>query len=264
MEEKTLTSSLFDIEEIKEHSEFLKPSNELKNYLLKFIYLAKDLSILNNEKEIVFSKCVDLSTLNNQSLLLQLKKTSIEKIYGLSLENAQSLVSKLNASIKTKLSLIDESNKDNILLLNYFELDNLVLDIETFKQSANKLKEALIESEIFSGSGLEYSISSIFLEELIKYIKSINIDLWKDQLKNAIEISGINATLKILDKFNDLKNKQTNLRDLLLSNPINDYLKANKCIEEIDQINNNLVNDFLLLLDKNKERLTKKLNNKTG
>ena len=253
VEEKTLTSSLFDIEEIKEHSEFLKPSNELKNYLLKFIYLAKDLSILNNEKEIVFSKCVDLSTLNNQSLLLQLNKTSIEKIYGLSLENAQSVVSKLNASIKTKLSLIDESNKDNILLLNYFELDNLVLDIETFKQSANKLKEALIESEIFSGSGLEYSISSIFLEELIKYIKSINIDLWKDQLKNAIEISGINATLKILDKFNDLKNKQTNLRDLLLSNPINDYLKANKCIEEIDQINNNLVNDFLLLLDKNKE-----------
>ena len=83
---KTLTSSLFDIEEIKEHSEFLKPSNELKNYLLKFIYLAKDLSILNNEKEIVFSKCVDLSTLNNQSLLLQLNKTSIEKIYGLSLE----------------------------------------------------------------------------------------------------------------------------------------------------------------------------------
>ena len=43
------------------------------------------------------------------------------------------------------------------------------------------------------------------------------------------------------------------MRDLLLSNPINDYLKANKCIEEIDQINNNLVNDFLLLLDKNKE-----------
>ena len=89
---------------------------------MRFIYLAKDLSILNNEKEIVFSKCVDLSTLNNQSLLLQLNKTSIEKIYGLSLENAQSVVSKLNASIKTKLSLIDESNKDNILLLNYFEL----------------------------------------------------------------------------------------------------------------------------------------------
>ena len=252
IEEQSLSSSLFNLEEIKEHSELIEPTDKLKNYLWKFISLGKNLSISKNENEIVFSLCFDLYEDNDESLLLQLKKTSIQKINDLSLENAQKYVGKLYASIKTKLSLIDESNKNNILLLNYYELDNLFLDIETFRQSAKILKQTLIESDIFSGSGLEYSISSNFIEELIKYLKSININLWRDVFQESIKISGINNTLKIFNELIDLKNKQSNLKDLLLGDPIKNYLKKNKCLEDFDKINHNLANDFLLLLDKTK------------
>lgn len=147
----------------------------------------------------------------------------------LNLEEAEQLSGTSSASISSKVGLLGEGARDAIFLTNPYDLSLLARDIDGYKSSTFELTDFLNSSSLFSGEGLEFSISSNGLEALFCTYNSIQFSSLPASVSSELSSCGINASIEVIAQLLSL----FKLRDVLQENSSKRLCKAFLEINEV-------------------------------
>ena len=252
-EENNIKAPGFGLDQIKDLAERIEPTEELLHSLGSYKSKSQEIPLTQDGSESLLNICSDIFNSQETSISKELQKSSIEKIMEKTLEESQPLVSKLSANIKTKVSLLDESIAREINKLSWTGLDDLLQDIEGYRDSANSLSKTLEDIAIFDASGLEYSITSKQIDELIRHISSMDISNWEPKIKSSLESSGPISTLGLISQIKGIKTNQKHFTDLINKKPLSLFLQDNECLLSEKEIEPKTIENKLSLLNKLKE-----------
>ena len=163
----------------------------------------------------------------------------------LNLEEAEQLSGSSSASVSSKVGLLGEGARDAILLTNLYDLSLLARDIDGYKSSTLELSEFLESSRLFTGEGLEFSISSNDLEALLSTYNSLQFSLLPASISSELSSHGIDASVEVITellrlfKLRDVleKNSSKRLTKVFLeTNEVQNFLESQPIAISLDRL----------------------------